>query len=340
MKIEPLELSQPLGFAVETTMLQKIVLSMPQLTKWSELDRLFADMDNKIVRLDWQLPGIGCVVVGGDARQVIPAMAAMACLQISIILVDDLLDEEPDGTQHRMGIGRTANLALALQASSHLLIEQCDIPAENRAAAALSLTRMALDTAAGQELDVSNLVGEENYWQVVRAKSTPFYGAGLEAGARLAGAAAEVAAGLYEIGVIFGEAVQILDDLEDAFKIPANADWLQGRNNLAILYGLTAEYPEKETFLQLKANADQLESLEQAQQLLIKAGAVSYCAYQLLQRHWEARRRIRSLSLQRPALLQNLLTAQLLPFLKLLERLDTELPDMFLSMLQVEKDWQ
>jgi geranylgeranyl pyrophosphate synthase len=267
-------------------------------------------------------------------------MAAMACLQISIILVDDLLDEEADGAQHQMGIGRTANLALALQAAGHLLIEQCDVPAADRAAAALSLTRMALDTAAGQELDVSNLTGEENYWQVVRAKSTPFYGAGLKLGAQLGGASAEVADGLYKIGMIFGEAVQILDDLEDAFKIPANADWVQGRNNLAILYGLTADYAEKEAFLQMKAQAEQQERLEQAQQILIRAGAVSYCAYQLLQRHREARHRIRSLPLQRPDLLEKLLTVQLLPFLKLLERIDIELPETFLSMLEVEKDRQ
>lgn len=339
MKTDPHALSQPLGFAVESSMLKKLVLGLPQMAQWPELDTLFPVQD-VVVRLDWQLPGIGCVVVGGDTRQVIPAMAAMACIQISIILVDDLLDEEPDGAQHHMGIGRAANLALALQASGHLLIEQCAVPAAQRAAAALCLTRMALDTAAGQELDVSNLAGEENYWQVVRAKSTPFYGAGLEIGARLGGAPEEVAAGLYEIGVIFGEAVQILDDLEDAFKMPANADWVQGRNNLAILYGLTAEYPEKETFLQMKTNAEQWESLEQAQQILIRAGAVSYCAYQLLQRHQEAHRLIQTLPLHGPELLQNLLTAQLMPFLKLLGRVDPELPSIFLSQLEVEKDWQ
>jgi geranylgeranyl pyrophosphate synthase len=340
MKIDLYDLSQPLGFAVQTPMLQKIVLTLSQLAQWPELDRVFPAEDDTIVRLDWQLPGIGCVVVGGDASHVIPAMAAMACLQISIILVDDLLDNEPDGAHHQMGIGRTANLALALQASGHLLIEQCVVPATDRAAAALSLTRMALDTAAGQELDVSNLTGEENYWQVVRAKSTPFYGAGLEIGARLGGASEETATGLYDVGVIFGEAVQILDDLEDAFQIPANADWMQGRNNLAILYGLTAEYSEKEAFLQMKAHVHQLESLEQAQQILIRSGAVSYCAYQLLQRHWEVRRRIQSLPLQCPELLQKLLTAQLLPFLNLLERVDMELPETFLSMLEGEKDWQ
>jgi hypothetical protein len=103
---------------------------------------------------------------------------------------------------------------------------------------------------------------------------------------------------------------------------------------------LTADYAEKEAFLQMKAQAEQQERLEQAQQILIRAGAVSYCAYQLLQRHREARHRIRSLPLQRPDLLEKLLTVQLLPFLKLLERIDIELPETFLSMLEVEKDRQ
>src|SRR5690606_15286305 len=110
----------------------------------------------------------------------------------------------------------------------------------------------------------------------VRAKSTPFYGAGLEIGALLGGAPVDVAREIYNVGVLLGEAIQILDDLEDAFKTPANADWLQGRNNLAILYGLTADYPQKTSFIQLMNRIENDAILVQAQQLLIESGAVSY----------------------------------------------------------------
>lgn len=312
------------------TKLRDLILDVPGLTNWPEVDELFAD-DDKVVRLDWQLPGIGCEAVGGKAADTLPAMAAMACLQVSIILVDDMLDAEPDGAHHRLGIGRTANLALALQAAASLLIEQCSVPADRKAAAVQSLNRMALATAAGQELDVRNLTGEENYWRVVRAKSTPFYGAGLEIGALLGGASSQVARSLYHVGVLFGEAIQIYDDLEDAFQSPANSDWFQGRNNLLILYGLTAEYEEKEAFLKLRAQAEDTEALRKAQQLLISSGGVSYCAYQLLQRHKSARDELARLNLQNAGTVTSLLEKQLAPFLRFLRSIDHTLPEQFLT---------
>ncbi len=310
--------------------LHDLILAVPGMDKWPEVDELFVDAD-QVVRLDWQLPGIGCEAVGGAATDALPAMAALACLQVSIILVDDMLDGEPDGAHHRLGIGRTANLALALQAAASLLVDQCPVPAERRAAAVQALNRMALATAAGQELDVRNLTGEENYWRVVRAKSTPFYGAGLEVGALLGGASRDAADALYHVGVLFGEAIQIYDDLEDAFQSPANSDWFQGRNNLLILYGLTADYEEKEQFLRYRAQADDPEALRRAQEILISSGGVGYCAFQLLQRHKAARDELAGLGLPSAARIESLLETQLRPFLRFLRSIDESLPEQFLA---------
>ncbi len=313
---------------ITASILQKLVLNVPGMERWSEVGEFFPDTQDD-VRLDWQLPGIACAAVGGDFAATFPAMAALACLQVSIILVDDMLDEEPDGAHHRFGIGRTANLALALQAAGSVLIDTCRVDAPYRAAAAHALNRMALATAAGQEWDVRNLSGEDNYWQVVRAKSTPFYGAGLEIGALLGGASTQVAEMMYNVGVLFGEAIQIYDDLEDAFQSPANSDWAQGRNNLALLYGLTAEYPQKEAFLRFKSQADDLDALHQAQQLLIGAGAVSYCAFQLLQRHTAANAYLDSMTvLHRRDRIDYLLEMQLAPFTEFVREIDERLADL------------
>jgi len=311
-----------------TATLRELILSVPGMERWNEVGELFPDGQDS-VRLDWQLPGIASVAVGGKYADTLHAMAALACIQVSIILVDDMLDEEPEGMHHRMGIGRTANLALALQAAGALLIESCPVDASYRATAAHALNRMALATAAGQELDVQNLSGEENYWQVVRAKSTPFYGTGLEIGALLGGASSQMAEVLYTVGVLFGEAVQIYDDLEDAFQSPANSDWAQGRNNLALLYGLTAEYPQKEEFLRYKSQATDLASLHNAQQLLIDSGALNYCAFQLLQRHTTANAHLKSLELVRRDRIDHLLETQLAPFVKFVRRIDERLADLF-----------
>jgi len=174
------------------------------------------------------------------------------------------------------------------------------------------------------------LRGEENYWQVVRAKSTPFYGTGLEIGALLGGAQGEMANALYDVGVLFGEAIQIYDDLEDAFQSPANSDWAQGRNNLAILYGLTAEYPQKEDFLRAKNQASDPTSLHKAQQLLIDAGGVSYCAFQLLQRHTAAKACLTPLALAQREQIIHLLAMQLTPFVEFVRDIDEQLAEQIL----------
>lgn len=313
--------------AITATVLRELVFSVPGMDRWSEMNEFFPDTQDD-VRLDWQLPGIACAAVGGEFDAVFPAMAALACIQVSIILVDDMLDEEPAGAHHRFGNGRTANMALALQAAGSVLMEQCRVKAAYRAVAAHVLNRMALATAAGQELDVRNLSGEENYWQVVRAKSTPFYGAGLEIGALLGGASPQMAQVMYNVGVLFGEAIQIYDDLEDAFQSPANSDWAQGRNNLALLYGLIADYPQKEAFLRYKSQAADVVALHNAQQLLIDSGAVSYCAFQLIQRHTAARQALDSVALCRRDRVDFLLRMQLTPFTEFVREIDETLADL------------
>ena len=152
-----------------------------------------------------------------------------------------------------------------------------------------SLAHAALATAAGQYLDVQNLNGEEEYWAVVLAKSTPFYGAALQIGALLGGGSPTVSQSLYELGVLIGEIIQIEDDLEDSLQEPANADWAQGRNNLLILYARSAEHKDRPRFLDLLNNIEDTNSLQEAQSILIRCGAVSYCAYLLVDKYKQAR---------------------------------------------------
>jgi geranylgeranyl pyrophosphate synthase len=295
------------------------------MAAWPEVGSLFT-MERDRVRPDWQLPVLACRAVGGDETIALPAVAAVACLQISIILVDDMLDQDPRGTYRRLGHGRAANLALAFQAAALALVGQAPVPAERRAAASAALARAALTTAFGQELDVQNLHGEESYWRVVQTKSTPFYGTGLQLGALLAGASSEVTQELYDLGVLIGEIIQVYDDLIDAFQSPANPDWWEGRNNLALLYASTVAHPQRERFTSLLTHVDEPQILEEAQQILIGSGAVSYCVYQLIQRHRAARRLLNGLVLADPAPLSDLLVKQMEPLVRWLRTLDLAIP--------------
>jgi geranylgeranyl pyrophosphate synthase len=286
------------------------ITTLPEIAAWPDLLRLLRQhvAQAGVVRYDWQLPALTCEAIGALGVNPTPAAAAIACMQISIQLADDILDDDPRGEHLQLGVGKTANLTLALQAAAFRLITNSSLQPDACRRACDSLAWLALETARGQHLDASNLQGEENYWAVVRAKSTPFYGSALEVGAIFGSASPETALALRGLGQTMGEIIQIKDDLEDALQTPANPDWGQGRNNLLILYARTASYPERERFIQLAAHADHPENLRQAQNLLIASGAASYGVYQIAQRAQSMKARLAGLALPKPDFLLEWIT--------------------------------
>ncbi len=81
-----------------------LLLAIPEIFAWPQMASILTRTAGK-VRMDWLLPVFGCQAVGGAERDALPGVAAMACSQISIILADDLLDEDPRGEHHRIGVG-------------------------------------------------------------------------------------------------------------------------------------------------------------------------------------------------------------------------------------------
>jgi geranylgeranyl pyrophosphate synthase len=60
--------------------------------------------------------------------------------------------------------------------------------------------------------------------RIVKTKSSPFFGTALQIGALLGDFSAKNVGGLKELGILYGEMVQIHDDLNDALAVPANPD--------------------------------------------------------------------------------------------------------------------
>ncbi len=287
-------------------MMRTLVSSLPEVLVWPELADIL-DLADDSSRPDWLLPVRACVAVGGSEQDAHTVSAAVACLQLSIMLVDDILDDDPRGFQIDKGPGWAANLALALQSAAVRLVAMNHRDASTAVTLSNIVARIALSTAVGQNMDVQNLTGEEDYWSVVKAKSTPFYGGALELGAVVGGASVQVTNRLYKLGVLIGEIIQIEDDLQDAFQTPANADWIHGRNNLAILYARTAEHGDRELFEYLRLEASDPENLNKAQKILISSGATSYCLYLLVQRYREAHEMLTDIKLANPAVLMTIL---------------------------------
>jgi geranylgeranyl diphosphate synthase type I len=263
------------------------------LQAWPEMAGLFKRAAARRPR-EWQLPATACEAAGGRAEQAVSAAAAFACAQISIILIDDLLDDDPRGEYRVIGAGAAANLAAAFQAAAlDILGEdgQAGDPA-TRLAAWRSLNRMLLTTALGQRLDSQNPADEASYWTLVETKSAPFYGAAFQLGALAAGASAERAERFAQLGRLYGAMIQIHDDLNDAMAVPAKPDWTQGRACLPILFAQNVDHPQRERFKELRRalqRAPDAKALAEAQAILIRCGAISYGLHELLRRHQYAR---------------------------------------------------
>lgn len=281
--------------------IRQLLAERSDVESWEMLVELIDRPVRDTKRHVWDLAVDACRAFGGTGDDAVPAAAAVFCLMYGIHLVDDVLDEDPEGVYHRLGAGRAANAAQALQAlAGRVVAEEVD----DRARQALlqaEICRTAYDTARGQDLDALDIDGEEAYWRVVLLKTPPLFRCGLYGGAVLGGASPAVADTLRGLGDEIGEIVQINDDLHDAMRRPATADWARAATNLPILYARVADHPGRERFEALRSRAEEPEALDELQEILIASGAVSYCAYRLLDAHRRALERLDSLDLPHAA---------------------------------------
>ncbi len=268
---------------------------MPEVSSWPEMCDIIGRAQHREEISVWEYPVVACLACGGSEELALPGAAAIFCALVGIHLIDDLLDDDPAGDYHRLGVGRVANLASAFQAVSHQMIEISDGPPGRTTELQAQLSRAFLGTACGQDLDTVESISEEDYWRRVEAKTPPLFAAAFALGGLAAGAADEVIIGFERLGRSLGRFIQVSDDLADALASPAGADWHRPRNNLALLYALTADYPERGEFVRLVSLSNDPEALKTAQTLLFKSGAVSYCALQMTHFSNESRREVQRL---------------------------------------------
>lgn len=312
---------------------KELILSLRPVAAWPQMAELVERIQLRDLTVAvWDYPAAACEAVGGSPDAAVRGSAAILCSLISIHLVDDMLDEDPGGEYHRLGPGATANLALAFQAAGHLVLDEDTLPPQTRSALQAILSDMALATARGQSLDTRCFATEEEYWQTIEAKTPPLFAAAASVGALLGGAPPEVAERLSELGGRLGLGVQVSDDLLDALRAPAAADWMRRPNNLPILYAMTAEHPEREVFLELSARvADEPAALAAAQEILVRCGALSYCVFKLLEILGEARALLARLPLAKPEPILRLFDAQTQPLHRLFVAAGAAAPDTLLQ---------
>jgi len=306
------------------------ILALPEVAAWPQMTTFIGRATHHPWRSLWDYPFIASRAVGGTDEAAIPGAGAIFCSLASVHLVDDMLDDDPNGDYHTLGIGNAANLALAFQAAGHRALDATPGDGELRAALQGNLARMALATAYGQNLDACGFRTEEEYWRTVQAKTPPLFGSAFYLGARLGGATEATAAQLERLGGMIGMFIQVSDDLADAVKTPAGADWQRRFNNLAILFALTADHPERESFEQLSAHPEDAAGIAEAQKILLRSGAVSYCALKLIEFAQETRELLASIPLPDAAAIERLLAAHMRPLDLLFKSVGIDTPAAFL----------
>jgi geranylgeranyl pyrophosphate synthase len=267
--------------------------------EWGEMLETFEEIASK-QPTGWDIVSQACVGVGGTIEQALPGVAAIGCLQIAILIIDDVLDRDPHGIYRKMGEGGAANLASSFQSAGLQAILNEDLPAGTKIAVVNSLNEMMGTTALGQMRDVRGVDNEADYWDVVREKSSPYCSAALYVGALLGGASVEIGEQIRELGVVYGELLQIHDDLRDTLKTPAGPDWLNWHPTLPILYAQAVDHPQRERFTVLRETIAEPESLREAQTILIRCGAISYCLDQLVRRYQKAKALLAEIDLANP----------------------------------------
>jgi geranylgeranyl diphosphate synthase type I len=312
--------------AVTFEEIKEKVRAVSGIAAWPQMLRLTERVVHRDALSVWDYPVASCQAVGGEGEAALSGAAAVFCSLISIHLVDDMLDDDPKGDYHHLGAGRAANLALAFQAAGHLLLDAPEVSPAVRADLHVTFARMSLGTAFGQDLDSRELRSEEEYWRTVEAKTPPLFGAAFRLGALLGGAPPSVTASLEAFGAVLGRFVQVSDDLSDALETPARADWGRRSNNLPILYAMTADHPLRELFLDLSARSDDPEALAEAQKILIRSGAVSYCTFKMIELSQAARETLAHVALRDTGPIERILAAHLRPLHKLLESAGVEEP--------------
>jgi geranylgeranyl pyrophosphate synthase len=269
--------------------IRRYLQNLRPVSEWPEMN---AVLNRRTASLPthWHLPVTICLATGGTEQQAVPAAAAVAALQTAILLIDDLLDGDERTADLHLSQGDLSNLASAFQALSMEAILQSDLDPSIQYRLLACLNTSAHETALGQYWDAMNPQDESSYWRVAQTKSSPFFRAAFYSGARTCGVNEEAARSVGQLGSLYGEMIQIHDDLNDAIETPANSDWRLMRSPLPVLFAQLVKHPLRDRFLELRRAIDQPGALEEAQSILIRCGAVSYCFDQIIKRHQAAQK--------------------------------------------------
>ena len=143
----------------------------------------------------------------------------------------------------------------------------------------------AIEVCEGQQYDLNfeekESVSQEEYFEMIRLKTSVLLGAALKIGAIVAGASLAEADKIYRFGVNIGIAFQVQDDILDAFGNPEKfgktrgGDILNDKKTILMIHALENGSSEQQALLN-DATLTEREKVETTKNLFSEIGSLQY----------------------------------------------------------------
>lgn len=247
------------------------------LLSWPNLQDLLISIINEKPR-HVQIPGLIADCYNSSEQAVFSVTCSLALAYSGIVILDDVLDGDQ---RYGSDCALLANMGATLYSLAHLELSDSSRKPRTRIEGQKILSNALFDVALGQSLDARNPDTEEGYWQAAKLKSGAFFKGAFQLGGLAGSVPEEDFETLGLLGQEYGLLLQIHDDLSDSLAAPANSDWLNGRFTLPILFAHTVDHPFRERFDAIRSEVSDPGLLNEAQEILIRCGALSYGLFQI-----------------------------------------------------------
>ncbi len=290
------------------------------ISNWREfkglIDTIIYDKPKHI-----RIPGLIGESYGCDERGLVSTNACLTLAFASIIVMDDLLDGDNRFVEKNLTASQLANISVAMAAAAHQTLLSIPIPVHRKSLASSILARMLMRVAHGQHLDTSDINEESAYWEIARLKSGAFFAGAFGLGGVVCDVEEIELEVLMKLGEEYGVMIQIHDDLRDSLEVPANSDWGNGRHPLPLLFAEIVDHPWQERFIHIRDQVSDGQLLREAQEILLRCGAISYGMYQIEKRYETAMSYMNQLNFENKELLVKALDELVHPVAQLIKGL-------------------
>lgn len=208
-------------------------------------------------RLRALLPSLVADYLGRDAVKVLPLGAACEMLHNATLVHDDVQDGDRvrrgrETVWCRFGVPRAINLGDAMFYYAVLLLQQLDVPAEQRNHLVRMLVSETLQIIEGQEREFA-LRGSAQptlaeYFSMVEAKTSRLFALPMVGAVEILGQDGEMVPGLSEaarhIGVLFQMQDDVLDLYGDKGRDQKGSDIAEGKRSILAVHALECGHPD------------------------------------------------------------------------------------------------